>query len=151
MFPTLSKFFDLKRPDVFIPSGSRDHFVFRLADTYLLLAEAQFLQNKKTEATAAINKVRQRAAWPGKEAAMLITDAQMTMDLLMEERGRELVGEQGRWMDLKRWGKLVERVKLYNPQAAANVKEIHNYRPIPQKQIDLSDGGNSGFPQNPGY
>ena len=151
LFPTLSKFFDLKRPDVFIPSGSRDHFVFRLADTYLLLAEAQFLQNKKTEATAAINKVRQRAAWPGKEAAMLITDAQMTMDLLMEERGRELVGEQGRWMDLKRWGKLVERVKLYNPQAAANVKEIHNYRPIPQKQIDLSDGGNSGFPQNAGY
>ncbi len=151
LFPTLSKFFDLKRPDVFIPSGSRDHFVFRLADTYLLLAEAQLLQNKKAEATAAINKVRQRAAWPGKEATMLITDAQMTMDLLMEERGRELVGEQGRWMDLKRWGKLVERVKLHNPQAAANVKEIHNYRPIPQKQIDLSDGGNSGFPQNPGY
>ena len=151
LFPTLQKFFDTKRLDVTSVLGSRDYFVFRLADTYLLLAEAQLLLNKKTEATAAINKVRQRAAWPGKEAAMLITDAQMTMDLLMEERGRELVGEQGRWMDLKRWGKLVERVKLYNPQAAANVKEIHNYRPIPQKQIDLSDGGNSGFPQNPGY
>jgi starch-binding outer membrane protein, SusD/RagB family len=117
----------------------------------LLLAEAQLLQGKIPEATAAINKVRQRAAWPGKEAAMTITEAQCTMDLLMEERGRELVGEQGRWQDLKRWGKLVERVKLYNPQAAANVKEIHNYRPIPQKQIDLSEGGNVSFPQNPGY
>lgn len=60
----------------------------------------------------AINKVRQRAAWPGKEAGMTITEAQCTMDMLMEERGRELVGEQGRWQDLKRWGKLVERVKL---------------------------------------
>lgn len=150
LFPTLSKFMDLKRPDVFAPQGSRDYFVFRLADTYLLLAEAQLLQGKIPEATAAINKVRQRAAWPGKEAAMTITAAQCTMDLLMEERGRELVGEQGRWQDLKRWGKLVERVKLYNPQASA-VKEIHNYRPIPQKQIDLTEGGNAAFPQNPGY
>jgi starch-binding outer membrane protein, SusD/RagB family len=151
LFPTLSKFFDLKRPDVFAPAGSRDYFVFRLADTYLLLAEAQLLQNKIPEATAAINKVRQRAAWPGKEEAMKITEAQCTMDFLMEERGRELVGEQGRWIDLKRWGKLVERVKAHNPQAAPNVKDIHNYRPIPQKQIDLSEGGNAGFPQNPGY
>ena len=151
LFPTLQKFFDTKRIDVTQPSGSRDYFVFRLADTYLLLAEAQLLQGKIPEATAAINKVRQRAAWPGKEAAMAITEAQCTMDFLMEERGRELVGEQSRWMDLKRWGKLVERVKLYNPQAAANVKDIHNYRPIPQKQIDLSDGGNTAFPQNPGY
>jgi starch-binding outer membrane protein, SusD/RagB family len=150
LFPTLSKFMDLKRPDVFAPQGTRDHFVFRLADTYLLLAEAQLLQNKIPEATAAINKVRQRAAWPGKEAAMAITEAQCTMDLLMEERGRELVGEQGRWQDLKRWGKLVERVKLHNPQASA-VKEIHNLRPIPQKQIDLTEGGNASFPQNPGY
>ena len=151
LFPTLQKFFDTKRIAVTEPSGSRDYFVFRLADTYLLLAEAQLLQGKIPEATAAINKVRQRAAWPGKEAAMAITEAQCTMDFLMEERGRELVGEQSRWMDLKRWGKLVERVKLYNPQAAANVKDIHNYRPIPQKQIDLSEGGNTAFPQNAGY
>ena len=150
LFPTLQKFFDTKRIDVTQPSGSRDYFAFRLADTYLLLAEAQLLQGKITEATAAINKVRQRAAWPGKEAAMLITEAQMTMDFLMEERGRELLGEQTRWTDLKRWGKLVERVKLYNPQASA-IKDIHNYRPIPQKQIDLSEGGNTAFPQNPGY
>jgi starch-binding outer membrane protein, SusD/RagB family len=150
LFPTLSKFMDLKRPDVFAPQGSRDYFVFRLADTYLLLAEAQLLQNKIPEATAAINKVRQRAAWPGKETAMAITEAQCDMNLLMEERGRELVGEQGRWQDLKRWGKLVERVKKSNPQASA-VKEIHNYRPIPQKQIDLTEGGNAAFPQNPGY
>ena len=150
LFPTLQKFFDTKRIDVTQPSGSRDYFVFRLADTYLLLAEAQLLLGKKTEATAAINKVRVRAAWPGKEEAMKITEAQCTMDFLMEERGRELVGEQSRWQDLKRWGKLVERVKLHNPQASG-IKETHNVRPIPQKQIDLSEGGNTAFPQNAGY
>jgi starch-binding outer membrane protein, SusD/RagB family len=150
LFPTLQKFFDTKRASVTEPSGSRDYFVARLADTYLLLAEAQLLQGKVAEATAAINKVRVRAAFAGKETAMAITEAQCNMDFLMEERGRELVGEQSRWMDLKRWGKLVERVKLYNPQASA-VKDIHNLRPIPQAQIDRTEGGNTAFPQNAGY
>jgi starch-binding outer membrane protein, SusD/RagB family len=150
LFPTLQKFFDTKRASVTEPSGSRDYFVARLADTYLLLAEAQLLQGKVAEATASINKVRVRAAFPGKETAMAITETQCTMDFLMEERGRELVGEQSRWMDLKRWGKLVERVKLYNPQASA-VKDIHNLRPIPQAQIDRTEGGNTSFPQNAGY
>jgi starch-binding outer membrane protein, SusD/RagB family len=51
---------------------------------------------------------------------------------------------------LKRWGKLVERVKLANPQASA-VQAFHNLRPIPQSQIDRTDGGATAFPQNPGY
>ena len=72
------------------------------------------------------------------------------MDFIMEERGRELAGEQIRWMDLKRWGKLVDRVSRFNPQASA-VKEFHNLRPIPQSQIDRTDGGAAAFPQNPGY
>ena len=151
LFPTLQKFFDTKRPDRTYEAGSRDYFVFRLADTYLLLAEAQLLLGKRPEALAAINKVRRRAAWAGKETAMEITDAQLSMDFIMEERARELVGEQVRWLDLKRWGKLVERVKLYNPQAAANIKDIHNVRPIPQPQIDRTDGGGTAFPQNAGY
>ena len=151
IFPTLQKFFDTKRPDKTYEAGSRDYFVFRLADTYLTLAEAQIQAGKPAEAAAAINLVRRRAAWPGKETAMEITPAQATMDFLMEERGRELAGELTRWMDLKRWGKLVERVKLYNAQAAPNIKDIHNVRPIPQTQIDRSEGGNTGFPQNAGY
>jgi hypothetical protein len=52
-------------------------------------------------------------------------------------------------MDLKRWGNLVERAKLYNVDAATNVADKHNVRPIPQKQVDLSENG--GFPQNSGY
>ena len=154
LFPTLTKFFDTKRPDRTYEQGSRDYFVFRLADTYLMLAEAQLLQGKTAEATAAINMVRRRAAFAGREKAMELTPAQMTFEMLIEERGRELVGEQTRWLDLKRWGNLVERVQKYNPQAAANVKAIHLVRPIPQAQIDRSTKGSDGgliFAQNPGY
>jgi starch-binding outer membrane protein, SusD/RagB family len=149
LFPTLIKFMDGNRPDRTYTYGSRDFLVFRLADTYLMLAEAQIQQNKKADATANINLVRRRAAFPGKEAKMEITETNATMNFIMEERGRELAGEQTRWLDLKRWGKLVERVKAYNPQAAANIKDIHNLRPIPQSQIDRSDKG--AFAQNPGY
>lgn len=149
LFPTLTKFFDTKRPDLTWEPGSRDFFVFRLADVYLMLAEAQLRAGNVSEATKAINVVRARAAWPGKQAAMMITDAEMTFEFLMDERARELAGEQTRWMDLKRWGNLVERVQKYNPQAAGNVKAIHNLRPIPQTQIDRSNVG--VFAQNPGY
>ncbi|MEZ4902613.1 MAG: RagB/SusD family nutrient uptake outer membrane protein [Spirosomataceae bacterium] len=41
---------------------------------------------------------------------MLIAAKDLTMDFIMEERARELADEQTRWLDLKRWGKLVERV-----------------------------------------
>jgi starch-binding outer membrane protein, SusD/RagB family len=151
IFFTLTKFFDTKRPDLTYTHGSRDFFIFRLADTKLLLAEAYLLAGKRPEALVQINDVRRRAAFTGKEAAMLITDAQMDMNFIMEERARELAGEQMRWMDLKRWGKLVERVKLHNPQAATYIKDMHNVRPIPQTQIDLTDGGAASFPQNVGY
>lgn len=151
IFFTLTKFFDTKRPDLTYTHGSRDYFVFRLADTKLLLAEAYLLAGKRVEALKEINDVRKRAAFAGKEAAMTITDAQLNMDFIMEERARELAGEQIRWMDLKRWGKLVERVKLYNAQAAPYVKDIHNVRPIPQPQIDRTEGGSASFPQNAGY
>jgi starch-binding outer membrane protein, SusD/RagB family len=148
LFPTLIKFMDPLRPDRTWTAGSRDFLAFRLADTYLMLAEAQLQLGKKAEAVAAANMVRVRAAFPGKGDAMKITEADMNMDFIMDERGRELMGEQTRWMDLKRWGKLVERVKATNPQASA-IKDIHNLRPIPQSQIDRSDAG--AFAQNPGY
>lgn len=154
LFPTLRKFFDTKRPDMTYEAGSRDYFVFRLAETYLLLAEAQLGAGKIAEATEAINVVRRRAGWPGKKEAMEITESEMTFDMLMEERARELAGEQTRWLDLKRWGNLVDCVKKYNPQAAANISDRHVVRPIPQTQIDRSAkdaSGQSVFAQNQGY
>jgi len=154
LFPTLQKFFDTKRPDLTYEAGSRDYFVFRLADVLLMQAEAYLQSGNKAEAVAAFNQVRFRAGWPGKKDAMLIKEADMNFEQIIEERGRELAGEQTRWMDLKRWGLLVERVQKYNPQAASNVKPIHNVRPIPQTQIDRSAKNAEGvsvFQQNPGY
>jgi hypothetical protein len=150
-FPALRKHIDGARADRTQFSGTRDYIAFRLAESYLIMAEAQFKQGKIADAVGAINVVRRRAAWPGKQAAMEITSADLTMNFIMEERERELLGEQMRWFDLNRWGVLVERVKLYNPQAAPNIKDFHTLRPLPQNQLDRVEGGVSAFPQNPGY
>ncbi len=151
LFPALSKHLDPGRADLTQFEGGRDFIAMRLGETYLLLAESQLRQGKVAEATATINLVRRRAAFSGKADAMVITPAQMTLDFLMEESARELIGEQFRWLDLKRWGVLVQRVKLHNAQAAPNIKDFHVLRPIPQNQIDRAEGGPSGFPQNTGY
>ncbi|SMB87116.1 RagB/SusD domain-containing protein [Hymenobacter roseosalivarius DSM 11622] len=151
LFPTLLKFLDPLRPDLTYTNGSRDFLMFRLAETQLIAAEALLRMSKPAEALPFINAVRRRAAFPGKEAAMQITAGQLTMDFIMEERERELLGEMFRWFDLKRWGVLVERVRLYNPDAAANIRPFHVLRPIPQDQIDRTAGGAAAFPQNPGY
>lgn len=151
LFPALKKHLDPGRADLTQEAGGRDFPAMRLGETYLLLAETQLKLGKTAEATASINVVRRRAAFPGKAAAMEITPDKMTMEFLMEERARELTGEQFRWLDLKRWGILVERVKLYNAQGAPNIKDFHVLRPIPQNQIDRTEGGASAFPQNPGY
>ncbi|MGG7663302.1 RagB/SusD family nutrient uptake outer membrane protein [Dyadobacter sp. BHUBP1] len=153
LFPTLQKFFDSKRPDMTYEQGSRDYYVVRLADVYLMLAEALLQSGDKAGAAEAINMVRYRAGWPGKKDKMLIDAKDLTMETIIEERARELAGEQTRWVDLKRWGLLVERVKKYNPQASA-IQAYHVVRPIPQTQIDRSaktSDGKSVFPQNPGY
>jgi len=151
LFPALTKHMDPGRADLTQEQGGRDFPAMRLGETFLLLAETQLKLGKVAEATATINAVRRRAAFPGKQAEMEITEGQMTMEFLMEERARELIGEQFRWLDLKRWGVLVERVKLYNAQGAPNIKDYHVLRPIPQNQIDRTLGGASAFPQNPGY
>lgn len=151
LYPSLRKHIDGGRVDLFQFEGGRDYINYRLAETYLILAEAQLLQGKKQDAANTLNVIRRRAAWPGREKDMEITAADLTMDFLMEERERELLGEQKRWFDLKRWGVLVKQVQLYNPQAAANIKPHHVLRPIPQVQIDRVEGGASAFPQNTGY
>lgn len=151
LFPPLKKHLDPGRADLTQEQGGRDYPAMRLGETYLLLAESLLRQGKTAEATEAINAVRRRAAFPGRAAAMEITPDQMTMDFLMEERARELTGEQVRWLDLKRWNVLIERVKLHNAQAAPNIQPFHVLRPIPQNQIDRAEGGLDGFPQNPGY
>jgi hypothetical protein len=148
LFPTINKFFDPKRPTIQYEQGSRDWFVMRLADAHLLRAEARFKSNNLSGAAEDINVVRTRAAKPGKIAEMQVTAAEITLDRILEERALEMDAEQARWFDLARTGKLVEYVKAYNPFGAAGIKDFHIHRPIPQAQIDRTQGG---YTQNTGY
>jgi hypothetical protein len=151
LFLSVNKHFDGGRVDRTQFEGGRDFIAFRLADTYLMMAEAQFFSGQIADAVNTYNIVRRRAAWPGKESAMLITAAQLNINFVMDERERELLAEQSRWLDLARWGNLVDRVKAHNPQAAPFIRPHHILRPIPQLQIDRAEGTNTAFPQNPGY
>ncbi len=116
LFPVLTKFLDKNRPTRTETAGTRDYIAFRLADTYLVASEALLGAGKPDEALQKLNKVRERAAYPGLESQMDYD--KINIDTILNERGRELAGESMRFFDLTRTGKLVERVRKYNPQAA---------------------------------
>jgi starch-binding outer membrane protein, SusD/RagB family len=150
VFPSVKKFMDPTRPSLNEERSQRDWVVMRLAETYLLVAEALVRDGKGAEAVDYVNTVRRRAAKPGvNPASMDVTAAEMTLDFILDERSRELAGEGMRWFDLVRTGKLLERVNKYNPEAAANIKAFHTLRPIPTTQIERTT--TAGFTQNPGY
>ncbi|WP_276483725.1 RagB/SusD family nutrient uptake outer membrane protein [Paraflavitalea pollutisoli] len=149
-YEQLSKFMDPTRASFNEAQSARDVFVIRLAEVYLIAAEAELKLNHADLAAGYINEVRTRAAKPGRIAEMQITPAQVTLDFILDERARELAGEQLRWFDLKRTGKLIERVKAYNPDNAVNIQAHHVLRPIPQSQIDAVTNKDQ-FKQNEGY
>ncbi len=149
-FVSLKKFLDPTRPSVAEQQSARDAYIFRLADLILVAAEAKFKSGDPSTAANLINLVRTRAANTGMIPAMQIAAADVTLDFILDERARELAGEQWRWFDLKRTNKLLDRVNAMNPQAAANIKPHHILRPIPQAQIDAVTNKDE-FKQNPGY
>jgi hypothetical protein len=153
-FPGIKKFLD----NVYNPTypthdiSNRDAMVLRLAEMYLIKAEAQLGTNNAGAALATINELRTVRAISGKDNSI---SGPVTIDTILDERAIELCGEQQRWFDLKRTRKLVERVTKYNKQASANIKEFHYYRPIPNSQMsavtNLSNTEGTGFWQNGGY
>ena len=150
LYPTMLKYQDTKRGSINDPSV-RPVIVYRLAETYLLAAEAAINLNDNLNAAKYINAVRERAAYPtGNAVTMRIKPEDVTLDYILDERSRELAGEQTRWLDLVRTNKLVERVKLHNADAGRNIESKHVLRPIPQTQIDRIITGDK-YPQNTGF
>ncbi|WP_131537003.1 RagB/SusD family nutrient uptake outer membrane protein [Pedobacter nototheniae] len=141
--PAITKFFYGRAENLSLTGSFKDRMKFRLAETYLLLAEAYLGQGNTGKAADAVNEVRKRAG------ASVITSAQMTMDFLLDERIRELVGEESRRFTLLRTNKLVDRVKMYNAAIKDKIMNYHTLWPIPQSIIDANR--DAVFPQNPGY
>ncbi|POY40002.1 RagB/SusD family nutrient uptake outer membrane protein [Flavobacterium alvei] len=128
-----------------LSDGTRDMVMMRSGEAYLIAAEAYLKSSNPTTAAARLTTLRARAG-----LTTPVTAGQVTIDFILDERARELIGEVNRWMDLKRTGKLIERVLLYNPHAKMNnaLKPKHLLRPIPQYEIDNTYGS---ITQNPEY
>ena len=159
IWPMNKKFLDSLTIDNNMANGAKDFIIYRLGETYLIAAEALLMSGHADQAVLYINTLRRRAAKIGatpaitvaNKLAMEVTAAQLNIDFILDERSRELSGEYMRWTDLVRTGKLIERVKKYNPAAAVLIQPYHVLRPIPQNQIDRTEGTMTAFPQNSGY
>ncbi|MDA3815795.1 MAG: RagB/SusD family nutrient uptake outer membrane protein [Prolixibacteraceae bacterium] len=93
------------------------------------------------------------------EALNVSGEFERMLHFILNERSRELYGEFLRWEDLSRTKTLVMRSKAFNAEAAGNIDEHHELRPIPQSFIDglLNENGTNLSQeeleemQNPGY
>lgn len=148
-YVSLNKFADPTRTSINEAQSARDVFVIRFSEMYLIAAEAEVNLGNQNAAATYINVIRTRAAKAGKVADMQVAPSDMTLDFILDERAREFAGEQIRWFDLKRSGKLLERVKAYNPNAVG-ILDFNLIRPIPRTQVDAVTNKDE-FKQNPGY
>jgi hypothetical protein len=142
----------------------RDIVVFHVSDMYLVAAEAYLMAGQQAQALDKINAVRGRAGLAalssfGAYQPEYSTTGSFTIkdiDLILDERARELYAEGHRWMDLRRTKQLVRynvQFSEYISDAAAmanNKGEIKRYRPIPANEISANTGI-SQEDQNPGY
>ncbi len=120
---TIRSWFGWPQYKTFIPDnenspmqgGHSDWYVFRLAETYLLRAEAYFWKGDLASAAADINAVRTRAG------CAPITPDKVNMGMILDERARELFYEEPRKTELTRiayifamTGKPAENGKTYH-------------------------------------
>lgn len=148
-YPITKKYEDSTRLEIATQFSKRDAYVFRISEMYLIAAEAELMRGNAAAGLDYMNALRTARSVEGREDDMAIGSGELTLDFILDERARELATENQRFFDLKRTGKLVERVQAYNPDAAANIQEFHALRFIPQSQLDAMT--NSMGYQNPGY
>lgn len=131
----------------------RDLYFMRLAETYLLRAEAYLGKGDLVNAAADINVIRERAG------ASPVSSGDVDIDYILDERMRELGMEEKRQLTLRRMGKLYERVRLAHTAtlpAGVNyqtnyddIKPHHELFPIPFSAIEANT--EAVLEQNPGY
>ena len=142
----------------------RDIVIFHVSDMYLIAAEAYLMAGQTAQALEKINAVRGRATLPALASFSdykpeYSTSGNFTIkdiDLVLDERARELYAEGHRWMDLRRTKQLVRYNVQFSEYVAdeaamkGNDGNIKWYRPIPANEISANTGI-STEDQNPGY
>lgn len=133
--------------------ASTDFPIFRLADAYLMRAEALYRQGGAANIDAAvadINKIRERAYG---NTSGNITAADLDLDFIIDERAREFYYEAQRRTDLVRFGKFTGGDYLWQWKggafAGASTSEHLDLFPIPGDE--LSANPNYNGQNNPGY
>ena len=120
-----------------------DQIYIRLADTYLLKAEAQLKLGQPDAAAITINTIRERSN------ATPVTGTDVDIDFILDERSRELYSEEERRGTLLRTHKWFERTQLYNKFGGEKITLRDTLFPIPQDVIDANL--TKPMPQNPGW
>jgi SusD family. len=144
--PHTTKYYEFDPTDEFGYAMLKDITITRLGETYLLLPEAQFKNNKPGDAAATLTTLRARSN------ASAVSAGQVNMDFILDERARELLAEENRRMTLMRTGTLVNRAALnanspLNPISGLTNK--HLLLPIPLSEINLNK--DAELEQNPDY
>jgi len=125
------------------PYMNTDQVYLRLADTYLLKAEAEYKLGRPQDAANTLNIIRSRSN------ASEITAAQVNIDFILDERSRELFFEEHRRWTLLRTHKYLERTMAHNMNGGQNLSPRDTLYPIPQSVIDANL--TKPMPQNPGF
>jgi len=113
--------------------------IMRLAEQYLIRAEARTRQGKLEQAVNDINTIRKRAGLEPVEFNTSLSQESL-IEAVLEERYHELFSEWGhRWLDLKRTGKALEKLE--------GVEASDLLYPIPEDELLK----NLNLTQNAGY
>ena len=142
----------------------RDIVVLHVSDMYLVAAEANLMAGNTAEALAKINAVRDRAGLDALASFSAYQPEYYTtstftikdIDLILDERARELYAEGHRWMDLRRTKQLIRYNVEFNEYVNSasdmqgNDGKYKWLRPIPANEISANTGI-SNAEQNPGY
>ena len=120
--------------------------IFRLAEAYLIAAEAALATGRQSDADACLDAIRKRAN-PANPTIVC------TLDEVLKERRKELIGEGHRFFDLMRLGMTISRVGGFHFAHTDGCPETYdwNYYKV---VLPISESNTRIYPlceQNPGY